>query len=199
MNTLTIFTWYEALPHTLQIYWGIAVFATTIFTIQMLMSFIGLGDLGDADVDADFSGGDADGLDDAGAMSLISIRNIIYFLLGLGWAGVCLWDAITNRTILLFCAILVGCVFVMCFIAVFRQLMHLQQNGAVNINDAVGRVCDVYLRIPAAGEGMGQVQISLGGSVHEFDARTNADEAIPSGTKVKVIEVNDHVLLVEKA
>lgn len=199
MNTLTIFSWYEALPHTLQIYWGIALFATTIFTIQMLMSFIGLGDLGDADVDTDFSGGDADGLDDAGAMSLISIRNIIYFLLGLGWAGVCLWNTITNRTVLLFCSIIVGCVFVLCFVAVFHQLMKLQQNGAVNINDAVGHVCDVYLRIPAAGQGMGQVQISMGGSVHEFDARTNAEEAIPSGAKVKVIEVNDHVLLVEKA
>lgn len=191
--------WFSSLDPTLRIYWGIAIFASVVFTIQTIMSFIGVGDF-DSGADVDMDGTpDADSLDDAGIMHMLSIRNIIYFLLGLGWAGVCLWNSIENRTLLLLASILVGMVFVAGFIVVFRQLMKLQQNGAVDINESIGRVCDVYLRIPASGNGMGQVQISLGGSVHEFDARTNADEEIPSGAKVKVIEVVNHVLLVEKA
>lgn len=190
-------SWFTALDPTLRIYWGIAIFASIVFTIQMAMSIIGLGDLGDSDLDTDFSGGDSDGLDDAGAMSLISIRNIIYFLLGLGWSGVCLWDSITNHIVLLAVSILVGCAFVAAFLFVFRQLMKLQQNGAVNIADAVGKACDVYLRIPASRTGIGKVQISLGGSIHEFDAMTDAPEAIPSGTKVYVSQLEGHALLVE--
>lgn len=196
MNTIS--AWFSSLDPTLRIYWGIAIFASVVFTIQTVMSFIGIGDF-DSDMDVDMDGTpDVDSLDDAGVMHMLSIRNIIYFLLGLGWAGVCLWNTIGNHTLLLAVSILVGCLFVACFIFVFRQLMKLQQNGAVNINDSIGRVCDVYLRIPANAEGMGQIQISLGGSVHEFDARTNGEEEIPSGTKVRVVEVVEHILVVEK-
>ena len=78
-------------------------------------------------------------------------------------------------------------------------MMKLQSNGAFDINDAVGRVCDVYLRIPAGNQGMGKVQISFGGSVQELDART-AGEMIPSGAKVRVVRVIDKkVLEVEPA
>lgn len=193
----TITNWFNGLDSTLRMYWIVTIFSSTIFIIQMLMSFIGIGDLGDADVDADFSGGDVDGLDDAGAMSLISIRNVIYFLLGMGWGGVCLWNTIPNKVLLLVVSVLVGCAFVAMFIMIFRQLMRLQQNGAVDIRDAKDKVCDVYLRIPAENQGLGKVQISLGGSIHEFDARTESAEVIASGTKVRVLEVQGQVLLVE--
>lgn len=192
-----MFDWYNSLDPVLKVYWGIAIFASVIFIAQTVLSFIGIGDFDtDVDVDADPS---PDALDDAGAMHLLSIRNIVYFLLGVGWTGVSLWNTIENRILLAIAAILVGCLFVAIFIVLFRQMMKLQHNGAFDINDAVGKTVDVYLRIPAAGQGMGKVQVSFNGSIQELDARSNDDDIIPSGSKVRVLEVIDHsVLIVEK-
>jgi len=190
--------WFNQLDPSLRIYWGIAIFASIVVIIQMTMSFAGMGDIDSGDADVDFST-DTDSLDDAGSMHLLSIRNIFYFLLGFGWAGVSFWYTIPNTIILSATAVLVGCLFVGIFIFLFRQMMKLQSNGAFNINDAVGKVCDVYLRIPAQEQGLGKVQISFNGSVQELDARTKG-ESIPSGAKVRVIRVIEKkVLEVEKA
>lgn len=198
----TITTWYSSLDPTLRVYWGIAIFASIVFIIQTTMSFIGMGDVdgAGADADMDFDGTpDTDSLDDAGTMHLLSIRNIFYFLLGFGWAGVSLWRTIPNHVVLAIVAILVGCLFVAIFMVLFRQMMKLQHNGAFDINDAVGKVCDVYLRIPAEGKGLGKVQISFNGSIQELDARTEGEQ-LPSGSKVRVLRVIDKkVLEVEKA
>ena len=127
-------------------------------------------------------------------MHLLSIRNVFYFLLGFGWAGISLWNTIPDRIVLGIVAALVGCVFVALFLFMFRQMMKLQSNGAFDINESVGRVCDVYLRIPANNKGLGKVQISFNGSVQELDART-AGEQILSGAKVRVVRVIDKKVL----
>ena len=200
MNSLS--EWFNQLDPTLKLFWGIAIFASIVVFIQTTMSFVGMGDVDTGDVDVDFDAdtdADADSLDHAGAMHLLSIRNVFYFLLGFGWTGISLWNTIPNRVFLYAAAILVGCLFVAIFLFLFRQMMKLQSNGAFDINDSVGRVCDVYLRIPANNKGMGKVQISFNGSVQELDART-AGEQIPSGAKVRVLRVIDKkVLEVETA
>lgn len=192
----TIYAWYSSLDPMLRFYWGVAIFATIVFAIQTTMSFVGFGDIDSGSSDIDFDT-DTDSLDDAGAMHLLSIRNIFYFLLGFGWTGISLWNTIPGRTLLAVCAALVGCVFVAVFMLLFRQMMKLQSNGAFCIEDSVGKVCDVYLRIPGSNQGQGKVQVSLGGSVHEVNACT-ADSPIPSGSKVRVVRVVDkHTLEVE--
>lgn len=193
MNSLT--EWFNQLDPALRIYWGIAIFASIIVIIQTTMSFIGMGDIdtGDADIDFD-SDADADSMDDAGAMHLVSIRNVFYFLLGFGWAGVSFWNTIPNTFLLGAVAALVGCLFVAIFIFLFRQMMKLQSNGVFDINDAVGKVCDVYLRIPAQNQGLGKVQISFNGSVQELNARTSGEQ-IPSGAKVRVLRVIEKKVL----
>lgn len=200
MNDLS--EWFNQLDPMLKLYWGIAVFASIVVLMQTFMSFLGTGDVVTGDVDVDFDAdtdADADSLDHAGTMHLFSIRNVFYFLLGFGWTGVSLWDTIPDHGLLCLAAVLVGCLFVGIFLVIFRQMMKLQSNGAFDINDAVGRVCDVYLRIPAGNQGLGKVQISFGGSVQELDART-AGEMIPSGAKVRVVRVIDKkVLEVEPA
>ena len=76
--------------------------------------------------------------------------------------------------------------------------MCLESNGAVDINDALGKEAEVYLRIPASNTGTGKVQISLGGSIHEMPAITEGGE-IASGKRIKVTKVLDNkTLLVEE-
>lgn len=189
--------WFNQLDPILKMYWGIAIFASIVVLLQTCLSFIGTGDVDTGDVDVDFDAdtdADSDSLDHAGAMHLFSIRNVFYFLLGFGWAGVSLWETIPNRGVLCAVAVLVGCVFVGIFLFIYRQMMKLQSNGAFDINDAVGRVCDVYLRIPAKNQGLGKVQISFNGSVQELDARSTGEQ-IPSGVKVQVVRVIDKKVL----
>ena len=200
MNMLS--EWFNQLDPTLKLFWGIAIFSSIVVLIQTTMSFVGMGDVDTGDVDVDFDAdtdANADSLDHAGAMHLLSIRNVFYFLLGFGWAGVSLWNTIPNRALLCAAGVLVGVIFVAIFLFLFLQMMKLQSNGAFDINDSVGKVCDVYLRIPANNQGLGKVQISFNGSVQELDART-VGEQIPSGSKVRVLRVIDKkVLEVEPA
>ncbi|MBO4530226.1 MAG: NfeD family protein [Paludibacteraceae bacterium] len=189
----TFIDWFSNLEPGIKIYWAIALISSVIFVIQTIVSFIGIGDF---DVDIDMNGGD--GMDSSGFSDLLSMRNAINFMLGFSWAGVCFYDKISNGFILALIAILCGLAFVAIFIYVFKKMMKLESNGAYDINTAIGKTCDVYLRIPANRSGSGKVQISFNGSIQEIDAVTDG-EMIPSGSKVTVVEIlNNKILRVEK-
>lgn len=204
--TNAFYEWYNALPSTLQVYWVIALVTSLIFLIQMVLTFIGIGDAdtdvdfgGDADLGGDAGFSDGDTLDTGGAMQLFTIRNFINFLLGLGWGGVCLYSVIPNTIVLSLVSILVGLLFVYIFLIIYRQLRKLERNGAYHIDDCVGQTVDVYLTIPANRSGMGKVQISFSGSVQELNALTDSDASLRSGSKVRVVEIIDGTtVLVEK-
>lgn len=193
----TIITWYNALPPQMRVYWGIAIFASGVFLVQMIMTFIGIGDADGGDADFDLGDGSGDTLDTGGTLQLFSVRNIINFLLGVGWGGVCLSGSIHNQTLLALAALVTGCLFVAVFIMLFRQMRRLEHDGAFRIEDCVGQVADVYLRIPAERGGEGKIQFSFQGSVQELPAITDGP-AIPTGQKVRVRQViGGHTLLVE--
>lgn len=188
--------WYGQLDPHLRIYWSVALITTAVFVIQTALTFIGLGD---SDADVDFSAdstpdGGLDGVD--GAMQIFTMRNVVNFLLGLSWGGVCLWEVIPNRVLLALASVAIGLCFVGFFIFLYKQMMRLQSSGNIRIEAAVGQVCQVYLRIPAGRSGTGKVQISFSGSVQEVDAQTDGD-ALPSGARVRVSDIIDsHTLLV---
>ena len=204
--TDVFYEWYNALPSTLQVYWVIALITSLIFLIQMVLTFIGIGDAdtdvdfgGDADLGGDAGFSDGDTLDTGGAMQLFTIRNFINFLRGLGWGGVCLYSVIPNTIVLSLVSILVGVLFVYIFLIIYKQLRKLERNGAYHIDDCVGQTVDVYLTIPSNRSGMGKVQISFSGSVQELSALTDSDTPLRSGSKVRVTEVIDGTtVLVEK-
>ncbi|MCH5168285.1 MAG: NfeD family protein [Prevotellaceae bacterium] len=197
MNILT--DWFAQIDPAIRAYWMIAIAASAVFLVQMVMTFIGIGDADGIDGDFDMCG-DADGgtLDAGGTLQLFSVRNIVNFLLGAGWGGVCLSSTITNSVVLCFAALLTGCVFVAVFAFIYKQMRHLEHDGAFRIEECLGQVADVYLRIPAGRNGEGRIQYSFQGSVQELPAVTDGDQ-IPSGAKVRVVEIiGDHTLLVEK-
>lgn len=186
---------YEALPPHLRVYWGIAIAFSLVFIVQLVLTFIGLGDADGGDMGDFGDGADGDTMDTGGAIQLFTIRNAVNFMLGVGWGGVCLNGLLPNRWLLAVAAILCGCVMVAAFVVMFRQLMKLEHNGSYRIEESVGQVCEVYLRIPGQRSGSGKVQVSFQGSVQELPAQTDG-EAIPSGTRVRVTEVIDKSILV---
>lgn len=196
----SFFEWYNALPSTLQVYWTIALVTSLVFVIQMVLTFIGIGD---SDADIDF-GGDTDftdggTLDVGGAMQLFTIRNFVNFLLGLGWGGVCFYDLVPNTVWHAVVAFITGIFFVYIFLFIYKQMFRLEKNGALDIKESVGKTVDVYLTIPGNRAGVGKVQISFNGSVQELNAMTDEEQPIRSGSKVLVREViNGNTLLVSK-
>lgn len=172
--------WFESQPGVLQFYWGCAIVSSLFFLLQTVLTFVGM-DSADADVDVDT-------LDAGGALSLFSVKNIVNFLLGFGWFGVSSHNVIGSSWGLALGSVAAGAFVVFMFLFLAKKMMKLETNGAFRIEDCLGCVADVYLRIPAAREGLGKVQIALHGSVHEIDAQTDG-EAIPTGTKVRVHKV----------
>ena len=186
-----IIEWYSAIAPTEQVFWACAIIGSVIFLIQLVCTLIGMDA---SDVEVDFDG--ANTLDMGGGMSLFSVRALVNFLVGFGWAGVSLRPAISADVVLYVVSIAVGLFFAWLVMALMNKLLRLERNGAFSVSEAVGKTASVYLRIPAGCQGHGKVQVSIRGSVHEFPAVTDGEE-LRTGTMVKVVSVlEDSVLLV---
>ncbi len=185
---------FEALPTLMQIFWGCAILGSLFMIIQLILSLVGIGD-----TDIDFSGDSVDGLDTSGGMDLFTIKNITNFFVGFGWGGISFAPSIETEWLLIAIAIVCGCLFVLLFIFLFRQLMKIQSNGAMGIETSIGLTADVYLHIPAARSGKGKIQVSLGGASREFAAITDDTDDLPTGSTVVIVEkISEDTLLVSK-
>ena len=192
----SISAWLGSMDATLKTFWICAIVSTAVFAVQTILTFIGVGD---ADADFDFDAADGGTMDTGGAMSLFSVRSIVNFLMGFGWGGVCFDKYIDNNFLLILAAIAVGVFFVAALMFVISRIMKLESSGNIKMEDCVGKTCDVYLRIPASNSGKGKVQISLNGTIFEFDAVTNDTEPLPTGSKVVVVEnLGSSTLLVKR-
>ncbi len=165
----------------------IAIAASVVFVIQLIMTLIGLG--GDADVDLD----NADGLD-SDTVGIFTFKNLVNFLLGYGWGGICFWNTIESTVWLQLTAVGVGLIFFFGFWILLKQILRLSQNSTFHPKQAIGLSADVYLHIPL--NGRGKVQFSYRGSVHELDAICDTD--LPTGAKCKIVGNKGDLLIVEK-
>lgn len=175
-----------------QSFWWVAIIASLIFLVQLIFTIIGT-DLSDG------LGADFDGNLDAvhGPFQLFSFRNLINFLMGFGWTGVAFYHSIQNQMFLIILATLVGIVFVVIFFVVIKQILKLTEDNTFNIDKLIGKTAEVYLRIPGSRSGNGKIQVSLNGTNHELLAITETGE-IASGSLVRIIRVEEKVLIVEK-
>ena len=174
-------------------FWMIAIPTSVIFIIQMILTFIGsdASDGTSADFDGDLNGGDT-------PFQLFSFRNLINFLLGFSWTGISFYKIINNQLLLIALATVVGALFVYLFFLIIRALMKLSEDNTFKINDLKNKTGEVYLKIPAQSLGKGKVLISLKGTNHELSAITNSGTDILSGELIKVVDIKDEILIVEK-
>ena len=182
--------WFTSLSAIEQFFWSIALVASAIFLLQAIMTLVGM----DADYDFDFVDGDT--MDAGGAMSLFSIRSIVNFFLGFGWGGVTMIGKTDSTFLIYLVAILAGCLFAYCYLYMRRKLKGLESNGMLNLSECVGMKGNTYLRIPGNRKGKGKIQISVNGSIHEFDAVTDGSE-IPTGSNIRIEAIVGNSMLVE--
>lgn len=194
MLLLTFGDWWSALTGIHQLFWGISIVFSVLFCIQFIFSLIGI----DADADMDISGDidtDADYSLDAD-FAVFSTRSIIAFFTFFGWTGVLSLNAGATLMTTLIASSVSGCLAMLLVGFLMWQFSKLNQDGNIDINNALFQTGEVYLRIPSKDKGKGKVHINIQGSLKEVDAITEGTEAIPTGAFIKVVEVLDDRLLV---
>lgn len=175
----------------LRTFWYVAIPTSLIFLLQTIMTFIG------AHHADSFDGGfdtQADGHDGVG-FQIFSFRNFVNFLLGFGWTGISLYGLVGNHYLLIGLALLVGVLFVWMFFFLIKQLQRLSEDNSFQLESAIGKEVEIYLKIPAKRQGRGKVLVSVKGATHELEALTDGPE-IPSGGKAKVVGVEKDALIV---
>jgi membrane protein implicated in regulation of membrane protease activity len=170
-----------------------AIAGTIFFLVRLIMMFAGLSvDHGGMDLEShagDLAGGDAHHSTEL--FKILSIQSIGAFLMGFGWGGLGgLRGAGWDFTAALLSAVGGGIAMVWLLTWLLKVVHDLQSTGAVSIQSAIGAEGDVYVTVPAHGQGAGQVRVIVEERQRIYNAVSETD-ALPSNTRVRVCRVNE--------
>lgn len=192
MRLLDISSWWGSLPFFEKIFWMIALLFSLLFVIQTILSF--------TSGDSDSSMGDADASiadDDGTGHQFFTIKNLIAFFTIFGWTGIAFIKGGMDKGITIGAALLAGGLMVAMMVFLLRSMSRLKHSGTLQIANALDKIGETYLFIPAKRNGYGKVHIKVQGSLQELQAITDDETDIPTGKLVKVIQVvNSNILVV---
>lgn len=196
----------------------LAIPATVILILQTIMLLFGMGGedsslesdtggIGDADgTDADFDSdadtdidGEIDGemAGDTG-LRLFTVRGMVAFFSVGGWAGISAIRLGANHLTAVLIALVMGIVALFLVALFFKWIPRIQHNGTLRLSNAVGSTGEVYITIPAKGEGSGKINVIVQGQLSELTAVSYADRALRYGEKVRVTgTIGENTLVVE--
>jgi len=182
-----MFWWQSLLPES-QIFYAIGIVSLVVLLFQMLLTIVGFGGDHDAEI----------GHDPAPGLGIITIRTVMAFLTGFGWAG----GILLNKGYSIFPALarasVIGAVFLIGTAFLIRNLLKLQSSGNLDYANAIGSVGTVYSTIPAGEAGGGQLEVMLQGRLIMADAVTPSSPELKPGSKAQVVGlVGQSTLVVE--
>ena len=128
---------------------------------------------------------------------LFSMQSIIAFFCLFGWTGLIFMKA---------CDLHVAVAAVLAFICGFAGMflmalalwgmLKIQSDGTLNVKNALGLSGEVYIPIPARRECPGKVMVKVQDQLTEFEAVTDDEEKIATGTQVTVIGITKGTTLI---
>ena len=185
--------WFNALAWFPKVFWMIAIIASFIFIITIVMSFAG-GDTDDfGDVDADIDG------DTGIGFQFITFKNLVGFFTIFGWSGIACIDAGLSQTITIIIAIGCGMVMMAIMAAMFYSMRKLSDSGTLDYNNALNQIGEVYLTVGANRSKIGKAHVRIQGALRELEALTDNPTDLKTGTVIKVKEVTSNgILIIEK-
>jgi membrane-bound ClpP family serine protease len=179
-----------------ELFFLICAFLGGFFVLGLFaLEFFGIGS-GNGHVhtggDGHFHVGDSDV-----SFKILSLHSITAFLMMFGLTGFALYRQDTiNLIMALIGAVAAGLGSVWFMSKVLSFALSLQSSGTLTMDDAIGGEGEVYLTIPPAG--IGRVLVTCKNRLREFDATSDNQEGIRTGERIRVVNVKNNVLLVER-
>lgn len=189
--------WWQNLTTLQQVYFCIALLFSVILVIQFVLLLLGIGgdseglDLtgdGETDISVDLDSG----------LAMFTLKGMIAFFSVGGWVGFTLGDGSMKSVWVILISIGTGLIALVAVGFLMRSVTKLQQNGTMDIKNAVGKTAEVYLTIPAKCSSCGKITVEVQGQLTELDAMTESEEPIKTGTKVKVVKTDETTAYVER-
>lgn len=191
----TIFPTWADLSVFEQVYWAVTIPATLVFFLLLILTAFGgdtHGDVG-SDVDSGFDHGDSI------PFQFISLKNIVAFFTVFGWSGIGFIHAHLAPWLVIFISVVLGLLMMLAMATLFYFMSRLAESGNLKMKNAIGKLGEVYLFIPANRKGLGKVQLNVQGSLRTLDAITDELEVLPTSSIIEVVDViDDQILLVKK-
>jgi hypothetical protein len=179
------------MPAELQIFYGVAIIASAVMLMQTILMLLG----GHHDLQVGgMDGGGTDG--HVSGLHVFSVRAVTAFCTGFGWGGVCSLDAGLGLVGAILVALVCGVALVVVILSIMRSLTSLGESGTLDYQNAIGAVGTVYIPIPPAQGGKGQIEIMVQGRLAIVDACTNATNVLASRTRVTVVALQGQNLLI---
>jgi len=192
MILLDISSWWQSMATFEKMFWIIALVFSLLFLVQTILSFAG-GDGDEAFGDADSAVGHDEGID----YGFFTIKNFIAFFTIFGWTGIAMIKGNVGKVLTVGIALAAGVLVVALMMLLFRSMSRLKHSGTLQISNALNKIGEAYLFIPAKRNGYGKVHIKVQGSLQELQAITDDETDIPTGKLVKVVEIlNNNILIV---
>lgn len=184
-----------------QVFLCIAVPATLLLIVLIVTMLAGMSDSdadADLDGDGDFDADDVNGDTPDAGLSFFTLRGIVAMLSIMGWSGLVFLDPSLGLHWAVGAAIslVLGLLALFLVALAMRGISRLQSSGNLDVGNAIGKVAQVYLTVPAAGKSAGKVSITVQEQLTELAAITTATEPIPTGAYVRVVAVSENGTLV---
>ena len=187
--------WWNSLMLSQQIFACIAIPSTVIVLIQTVLLLIGIGDDSgsegaDFDEDGVPDGGDGDGL------TLFTVRGITTMLAVTGWSGMALLETALPDIVSVILSVLFGVAMLFLMAYIMKLVSKLQASGNIDVENAIGKVAQVYIPIAPSGSGFGKVTMTVQEKFCEFNAITTAGYTLKTGLYVRIVAVDESGTLV---
>lgn len=189
--------WFQQMSALEQVFFWIAVVASVLLVVQIVMLLVSFGTGADIDGNGDFDMNDGDA-DTDGGLSLFTVKSITaFFALG-GWCGFAsatfmpdnVWAPILIAVVTGIAALL-GVGFAM------RGVAKLQCSGNLVTEKLVGMKATVYVSVPAQRSGRGKITLTAQGKFMELDAVTDG-ERLSVDEQVTILSYTDDFAVVER-
>lgn len=208
--------WWESLGILQRILYCIAIPATLVLILQTVLVIMGFGDgasgadfnpsdTSGMDLDGDVSAGDfldgdvADAVSgDFGSLKLFTVQGAVAFLATFSWVAIVCVNTGMHPVAAIAIGIACGGAMMYVVAKLLRAMAKLAENGTFRLKSVVGETAQVYLTILPNGENGGKITLNSTSRFAEVDAITEGPQSIPSGSRVRIVDVRGDVVVVEK-
>lgn len=191
--------WWADLMSLQQIAFIIAVTATIIMLVFLVLMILGMDDSTfDGGVqDADLSYLSDEPISAIAGLKIFTIRGALAFFSIGGWVVYMISPSLHVLLVLLI-GIVSGLIASVLQALAFKAAMNLESSGNFDYNRTIGKVATVYIRIPKKRQGKGKVTLTLEDRFVEIDAITDGTKDLLSKAMVEIIGLENNTTVVVK-